>query len=131
MKWTTSHISTGKLCIQNDKNLGDEILHEAHDSSTDGHFGEQCRLSAIATPFYWKRLWQDLKSYCKGCATYARTKPTNNKPFGLLQPLDIPDKYWRYIKMNFITKLPFTAQGNDTIMTFIDGLTKRVYWVVT
>jgi hypothetical protein len=49
----------------------------------------------------------------------------------LLQPLDILEERWRRINVDFITKLPKTTNGNDTIITFIDGLTKRAHWVAT
>ena len=52
-------------------------------------------------------------------------------PYGLLQPLDIPEDRWKRINIDFITKLPTTESGNDTIVTFIDGLTKRAHWVAT
>ena len=70
-----------------------------------------------------------MKNYARGCATCARTKPTNQKPYGLLQPLEIPEERCRRINIDFITKLP-TVDGYDTI-TFIDALTKRAHWVAT
>lgn len=124
-----THTPTGNLCIPDNKEIKLAILQEAHDSATGGHFGEKRTLSAISRRFFWRRLWQDVKRYCRGCATCARTKPTNHKPYGLLQPLDIPDERWRRINIDFITKLPVTSQGHDTIVTFIDGLTKRAHWI--
>jgi hypothetical protein len=49
----------------------------------------------------------------------------------LLQPLDILGEWGRRINIDFITKLPTTTKGNDTIISFIDGLTKRTHWVAT
>jgi transposase InsO family protein len=53
------------------------------------------------------------------------------KPYGLLQPLTIPEERWRRINIEFITKLPATGRGNDTIITIIDALTKRAHWIPT
>ena len=88
--------------------------------------------------FYWKGLAQDVKHYVRGCAACHRAKPPDGKPFGLLQPLEIPKRRWERINVDFVTKLPETAAGelpsyggNDTIITFIDALTKRAHWVAT
>jgi hypothetical protein len=46
----------------------------------------------------------------------------------LLQPLDVPEARWERVNIDFITKLPRTEEGNDTIITFICPLTKRAHW---
>jgi hypothetical protein len=43
----------------------------------------------------------------------------------------VPKDRWRRINIDFITKLPTTEAGNDTIVTFIEGMTKRAHWVAT
>jgi len=35
------------------------------------------------------------------------------------------------MNIDFIVKLPVSSSGNDAIITFIDGLTKRAYWIAT
>jgi hypothetical protein len=44
---------------------------------------------------------------------------------GLLSPLEIPMACRERINIDFITKLPITEKGNDTIVTIVDGLIKR------
>jgi hypothetical protein len=98
-----TYIRTGTLCIPDVKELKLKILQEAHGSAIGGHFGERQTISTSAQCFFWRRLWQHLKRYCRGCATCTRTKTVNHKPYGLLQPLDIPDECWRRINIDFIT----------------------------
>jgi hypothetical protein len=43
---------------------------------------------------------------------------------GLLQPLSVPDLKWDDISVDFITGLPTTQKGNDSIWVIIDRLTK-------
>jgi len=45
--------------------------------------------------------------------------------------LEVPDDRWRRINIDFITKLPTTEADNDTVIPFIDGLTKSAHWVAT
>ena len=126
--------ATGKLGIP--ASLRQEVLQEAHDSPVGGHFGAQRMTALVQREFYWKGLAQDVKRYVRGCAACHYTKPPNEKPYGLLQPLEIPRRRWQRINVDFITKLPLTTPGelptyggNDTIITFIDALTKRAHWV--
>jgi hypothetical protein len=129
--------ATGKLGIPTV--LRQEVLQEAHDSAIGGHFGALRTTALVQKEFYWKGLVQDVKRYVRGCAVCHRAKPSNEKPYGLLQPLEIPRRRWERINVDFITKLPETTAsgegspygGNDTIITFIDALTKRAHWVAT
>jgi hypothetical protein len=123
-----THRQSGTLVIPNVWSIKEKILREAHDSAAGGHFGTLRTHAAVARRFFWPRQFQEIKRYVRGCGVCARTKPSNEKPFGLLQPLDIPEERWRRINIDFITKLPTTAQGNDTIVTIIDALTKRAHW---
>ena len=75
-----------------------------------------------------------MKGYVRGCAACLRAKPPNEKPYGLLQPLEIPRRRWQRINVDFITMLPLTTPGelpaqggNNTIITFIDTLSKRAH----
>jgi hypothetical protein len=123
------HNHTGCLVIPQVKNI--KYLREAHDAAVEGHFGVTRTYETVARRFFWPRMYQKVKRYVQGCATCARTKSSNQKPYGLLQPLDIPDERWRRINIDFITKLPVTKDGNDTIITIIDALTKRAHWIAT
>jgi hypothetical protein len=125
------HNSSGCLVIPQEKDIKQRILQEAHDAAVGGHFGITRTYETISRRFFWPRMYQEVKRYVQGCATCARTKSSNQKPYGLLQPLDIPDERWRRINIDFITKLPTTQDGNDTIITIIDALTKRAHWIAT
>jgi hypothetical protein len=125
------HNTSGCLVIPQVKDIKYRILREAHDAAVGGHFGIGRTYETISRRFFWPRMYQEVKRYVQGCATCARTKPSNQKPYGLLQPLDIPDERWRRINIDFITKLPTTKNGNDTIITIIDALTKRAHWIAT
>jgi hypothetical protein len=51
------------------------------------------------------------------------------KPAGLLPPLSVPKWKWEEISTDFITGLPTTQKGNDSIWVIVDRLTKSVHFI--
>jgi len=51
------------------------------------------------------------------------------KPAGWLQPLSVPEWKWEEVSMDFITGLPTTRKGNDSIWVIIDRLTKSAHFI--
>nr|GFB07846.1 reverse transcriptase domain-containing protein [Tanacetum cinerariifolium] len=56
--------------------------------------------------------------------TCAKVKAKHQKPSGLLVQPEIPEWKWDNIIMDFVTKLPKSSQGYDTIWVIVDQLTK-------
>nr|GEU81231.1 reverse transcriptase domain-containing protein [Tanacetum cinerariifolium] len=53
----------------------------------------------------------------------------HQKPFGLLVQPEILEWKWEKITMDFITKLPKTTNGYDTIWVIVDHLTKSTHFL--
>nr|GFC35457.1 putative reverse transcriptase domain-containing protein [Tanacetum cinerariifolium] len=58
------------------------------------------------------------------CLTCAKVKDEHKKPSGLLVQPEIPEWKWDNITMDFVTRLPKSSQGYDTIWVIVDRLTK-------
>lgn len=65
---------------------------------------------------------------CEGCQ---RNKHVRGKPADHLRPLEIPDKRWTDISIDFTTHLPNTIQGHDAVYVIVDRLTKRAHFLPT
>ncbi|GBG79597.1 hypothetical protein CBR_g29745 [Chara braunii] len=64
------------------------------------------------------------------CPTCQAVNSANHLPYGLLQPLPIPEGRWQSISMDFIGPLrPPTPCGHDAILVVIDSFTKRARFV--
>ncbi|KAD4981950.1 hypothetical protein E3N88_18621 [Mikania micrantha] len=63
------------------------------------------------------------------CLTCAQVKAEHQKPYGYVQPLEVPEWKWEHITMDFITKLPMTAKRHDTIWVIVDRLTKSAHFL--
>ncbi|XP_072060361.1 uncharacterized protein [Arachis hypogaea] len=64
--------------------------------------------------FWWLRMKGDIASYVFKCLTCQKVKIEHQKPFGTLQPSEIPQWKWKSITMDFVSGLPRTRTGFDT-----------------
>jgi hypothetical protein len=79
--------------------------------------------------YWWKGMKKEIAQYVARCDTCQRTKAEHQKPAGLLQPLPVPEWKWEEIGMDFVTGLPRTQKGNDSIWVIIDRLTKVAHFI--
>nr|GFA61880.1 putative reverse transcriptase domain-containing protein [Tanacetum cinerariifolium] len=76
--------------------------------------------------------WNDeanIATYVSKFLTCARVKAEHQRPLRLLVQPAIPEWKWDNITMDFITKLPKSSQGFDTIWVIIDRLTKSAHFL--
>ncbi|GJZ01671.1 putative reverse transcriptase domain-containing protein [Tanacetum coccineum] len=66
----------------------------------------------------------DIATYVSKCLTCAKVKAEHQRPSGLLVQPKIPEWKWDNITMDFVTKLPKSPQGHDTIWVIVDRLTR-------
>ncbi|GKB75835.1 putative reverse transcriptase domain-containing protein [Tanacetum coccineum] len=72
-----------------------------------------------------------IAEYVGKCLTCSRVKAECQKPSGLLVQPEIPMWKWERITMDFVTKLPKTSNGHDTIWVIVDPLTKSAHFIPT
>nr|GFB35058.1 reverse transcriptase domain-containing protein [Tanacetum cinerariifolium] len=72
-----------------------------------------------------------IAEYVGKCLTCSRVKAECKKLFGLLVQPKIPMWKWERMIMDFITKLPKTSNGHDTIWVIVDRLTKSPHFIPT
>ncbi|GJU97694.1 putative reverse transcriptase domain-containing protein [Tanacetum coccineum] len=74
--------------------------------------------------YWWPNMKADIATYVSKCLTCAKVKAEHQRPSGLLVQPKIPEWKWDNITMDFVTKLPKSSQGYDTIWVIVDRLTK-------
>ncbi|GKF11158.1 putative reverse transcriptase domain-containing protein [Tanacetum coccineum] len=79
--------------------------------------------------YWWPNIKANIATYVSKCLTYARVKSEHQRPSGLLVQPVIPEGKWDNITMDFITKLPKSSQGFDTIYVIVDRLTKSAHFL--
>ncbi|CAA7268534.1 unnamed protein product [Cyclocybe aegerita] len=74
----------------------------------------------------------DIEKYCETCRTCKHSKDNNHKPYGLLNPLDIPGQPWDSIGIDFVGPLPESSNRDgsfDSITVIIDLFSGLVHLV--
>ncbi|KAD2394100.1 hypothetical protein E3N88_41077 [Mikania micrantha] len=79
--------------------------------------------------YWWPGMKKDIALYVGKCLTCSKVKAEHQKPSGMLQQPEIPQWKWEQISMDFITKLPRTSSGYDSIWVIVDRLTKSAHFL--
>jgi hypothetical protein len=122
--WFEKHV-----CVPQDPELRKLILQEAHDSPYSIHPGNTKMYMNLKGRFWWSNMKRDVAEYIALCDICNRVKAEHQKPAGLLQPLPIPEWKWDNVGMDFITGLPRTKSGYDSIWVVVDRLTKVAHFI--
>ena len=88
------------------------ILDETHKSKYSIHPGATKMSHGLRNHFWWPGMRRDIVKYVETCLTCSRVKAEHQKPYGKLQPLEIPEWKWENITMDLITKLPMGHCGS-------------------
>ncbi|GJT28496.1 putative reverse transcriptase domain-containing protein [Tanacetum coccineum] len=91
------------------------IMHESHKSKYSIHPGSDKMYQDMKKLYWWPNMKADIATYVNKCLTCAKVKAEHQRPSGLLVQPKIPEWKWDNITMDFVTKLPKTSQGYDTI----------------
>ena len=115
------------LVIPNSQDLRKQCLHELHNCPYSGHLRVATQ-KAMDRLYWWKGIREDVLQHIRHCSVCQHNKTNSNqKPGGLLQPLQIPGRPWDSISVDLITQLPPTKSGITKIVVFVDRLSKMVH----
>ncbi|GJY50260.1 reverse transcriptase domain-containing protein [Tanacetum coccineum] len=125
----------GTRCIKNRSwlplfgSLRDLIMHESYKSKYSIHPGSDKMYHDIKELYWWPNMKAIIAEYVGKCLTCSRVKAECQKPSGLLVQPEIPMWKWERITMDFVSKLPKTSIGHDTIWVIVDRLTKSSHFI--
>ncbi|GKE85377.1 putative reverse transcriptase domain-containing protein [Tanacetum coccineum] len=105
------------------------IMDEAHKSKYSVHPGADKMYYGLRDRYWWPGMKKNIAVYVSRCLTCLKVKAEHQRPSGLLQQPEIPEWKWEGIAMDFITKLPRTSSGHDTVWVIVDRLTKSVHFL--
>ncbi|KAJ3003961.1 hypothetical protein NUW54_g5037 [Trametes sanguinea] len=125
---------TEKLCVPDVRVNGRSAreIVTLHMHLLLAHLGAYKTLGLLRDYVWWKTMARDVQTYCDTCQTCKRSKPSNQKPYGLLNPLPVPSRPWEAVGIDFVGPLPESKNQDgvhDSITTVIDLLTGMVHLI--
>ena len=109
-----------RLCIP-EALIGD-ILHQCHDAT--GHPGIRRLYLSLSSRVYFPRMSRRIRAYINNCVTCQVSKPSHEKPAGLLHPITTPELH-HTVTLDFITGLP-KSHGKDAVLTVTEKYSKAI-----
>ena len=122
-------LRNGKICIPKGE-FRLKVLHDYHCTPITGHMGITKTINRIVPKYFWKNMRSDILRYVRSCQCQ-RAKSSNQKPAGLLQPLEPPESKWTHLAMDFITPLPLSSKGHNGVYLVVDRLSKMIRIIPT
>ncbi|GJR24531.1 putative reverse transcriptase domain-containing protein [Tanacetum coccineum] len=101
------------------------IMDEAHKSKYFVHLGADKMYYDLRDRYWWPGMKKDIAEYVRKCLTCLKVKAEHQRPSGLLRQPEIPVWKWEGIVMDFVTKLPRTSSGHDTIWVILNEIVAR------
>nr|GEV41196.1 putative reverse transcriptase domain-containing protein [Tanacetum cinerariifolium] len=105
------------------------IMHKSHKSKYSIHPGSKKMYQNLKQLYWWPNTKANIATYVSKCLTCSKVKVEHQKPSGLLVQPEILKWKWEKITMDFITKLPKTTNGYNTIWVIVDRLTKSAHFL--
>ncbi|GJZ59968.1 reverse transcriptase domain-containing protein [Tanacetum coccineum] len=121
----------GTLCFRNRSwipcfgDLRTLIMHGSYKSKYLIHPGSDKMYQDLKELYWWPNMKAEIATYVSKCLTCARVKAECQKPSSLLVQPVIPVWKWENITMDFVTKLPKTSSGQDTIWIILKEVVPR------
>ncbi|GJX79715.1 putative reverse transcriptase domain-containing protein [Tanacetum coccineum] len=130
----TSRLGLGCVLMQRGKvplkgDMRTLIMDEAYKPKYYVHPRADKMYYDLRDRYWWLGMKKDIVVYVSRCLTCLKIKVEHQRPFGLLQQTKKPEWKWEKIAMDFVTKLPRTSSGHDTIWVIVDRLTKSAHFL--
>nr|GEW71731.1 putative reverse transcriptase domain-containing protein [Tanacetum cinerariifolium] len=95
--------------------IKDMIMHESHKSKYSIHSGSDKMYQDLKKLYWWPNMKAVIATFVSKCLTCAKVKAEHQNPSGLLQQPKIPKWKWEKITMDFVSGIPRTPSGYDSI----------------
>ena len=111
-----------------DNELRNLMMYEAHDGAPIHASGDRT-YRALSDVYFWPHMSTDVRTYAASCPECVKFNTGRSRPRGILQGLTIPDTRWECVQVDWITGLPITLDGFNTILVVSDRMCKYSYFV--
>ena len=105
------------------KQMVNEVINSLHNSPTGGHLGMKKTLSKIRDRYFWHKMSDDVKHWCRTCDKCEARKAPNKTPKAALQKYVVGAPMER-LAIDVMGPLPLSNKRNSYILVVGDYFTK-------
>ena len=106
-----------------------EVLAETHSLDYYIHPGGMKMYQDLKQQFWWHGMKREIARYVTKYQVCQQVKVEHQRIVGLPQPLPILEWKWEHITMDFVTALPRSQKGNNTVWVIVNRLTKSAHFI--
>jgi len=121
-----------RLLILEDEKLRLRLLQLSHDTPIASHSGRAKIYEILSRHYYWPGMIKTVARFVRNCHLCSRVKISREKYQEALKPLDVLNRRWKDIVMNFIVTVSESKNlnGNSTIniLIVVNRLSKQVHY---
>ncbi|KAI3776070.1 hypothetical protein L1987_45831 [Smallanthus sonchifolius] len=118
-----------RIWVPDRDDLGTFLMNEAHKTRYSIHPGADKMYQDLRQQYWWPGMKKDIALYVSKCLTCSKVKAEHQSPSGFLKQPEILVWKWENLAMDFITKLPRSSSGYESIWVIIDRLTKSAHFL--
>ncbi|KAE8237440.1 hypothetical protein A4X06_0g9228 [Tilletia controversa] len=111
-----------RICVPMSKL--DTLIHEYHTSIRSGHPSVERTVTAMNDHVFAHDLAKQVAAHVRVCYECQVNKAHRHKAYGDMQPIVTPHEVFDTLAMDFITGLPRTERGFDSILVVADKYTR-------
>ena len=98
------------------------VMEKTHGGPLGGHFAVNKLYKALATHWYWEKMYADIQDFCKNCPQCAIVSGCGHRNRPTLHPIPVQCPF-QIVGVD-IMDLPTTQQGNKHMVVFQDFFSK-------
>ena len=99
------------------------LLEQTHDNPIAGHFSHQKTLQKLKLQFYWSRMAQDVRDWCRSCEVCNGRKTKPVRSHHKLNVTQVTEPLQR-VAMDILGPLERSSDDNQYILVIVDYFTK-------
>jgi hypothetical protein len=99
------------------------VLQQCHNAITAGHLGVKKTYERVSEQYYWKGMWEDIRSWIAQCIQCCMRKELPDRNLGQMGTIEATHP-WEIVGTDIIGPLPKSNADNKYILVFTDLYTK-------
>ena len=115
-----SDLDFSRIIVLEKEEIKAQVAQELHSTLYSAHPRIQRTIARVRRSFFWKGMLGDIWQFVENCPVCQTEKSDHTLAKGKLMSTQVPETKWNEISIDFVTDLPPSANGRDSILVTVD-----------